>query len=101
MRALLILPALTLAIALPAAAADYPLPPENTTLANAPDVDIVRANCTVCHSADYITTQPRSYPNPEAVWSAEVNKMRKTYGAQVDDSVVPQIVGYLTKAYGR
>ncbi len=97
MRALLLLPFL----ALPAAAASYKLPPETAALAPGPDMQTVQATCTVCHSPDYITTQPRGLPDPTAFWTAEVTKMRKAYGAQVDDDTVPLIVKYLATTYGR
>ena len=97
MRALLLLLPF---LALPAAAANYQLPPETATLAPGPDMETVQANCTVCHSADYITTQPRSFANPTAVWTAEVTKMRKTYGATVDDDEAKVIINYLATTYG-
>lgn len=36
----------------------YPLPPETATLKPGPDMETAAENCLVCHSADYITTQP-------------------------------------------
>ena len=54
-----------------------------------------------CHSAEYITTQPRGLANPRAFWTAEVTKMQKVYGAPVADADVPVIVDYLVQAYGK
>lgn len=100
--------ALTLAAALGLAAfaagaapVAYDVPPETVTLAPGPNLGTVRANCLVCHSADYITTQPRSFADPRAFWSAEVAKMRKAYGAPVDEADAGPIVDYLAATYGR
>ena len=79
----------------------YQLPPETATLAPGPNHDDVMANCGACHSADYITAQPRTFPDPKAFWTAEVAKMQKAYGAPIDDAAVPKIVEYLASTYGR
>lgn len=92
--------ALTLASAVWAAGYDD-LPAETAALAPGPNLGTVQANCAGCHSADYITTQPRSFPDPHAFWSAEVAKMRKAYGASIAETDVQPIVDYLTAAYGR
>lgn len=54
--------------------------------------DAVATSCTICHSPRYITMQPRL---TRAVWQAEVQKMRKTFGAPVADESVDEIVDYL------
>lgn len=79
----------------------YTLPEETAQLAPGPNLDVVEQNCAACHSADYITTQPRPLPNARAFWQAEVTKMRNVYGAPIDDADVPKIVDYLAQAYGR
>ncbi len=102
-----IIPALGLALALAgvwaaqAAPRSYALPDETAMLADGPHLDVVQGNCAACHSAEYITTQPRSLANPRAFWTAEVTKMQKAYGAPVDDADVPKIVDYLVHAYGK
>ena len=78
----------------------YELPEETAELAPGPGQDVAKA-CTACHSADYITTQPRGLPDPAAFWTAEVNKMRHSYGAPIEASDVQTIVGYLVATYGR
>lgn len=102
MRAVLALSATLAFLATVAAAAPvhYQLPPETATLAPGPNVEVAQSNCTGCHSADYITTQPRSFPDPHAFWSAEVAKMRSAYGAPIADKDVPLIVTYLATTYG-
>lgn len=79
----------------------YTLPDETAAFANGPDLDLVQQNCAACHSADYISTQPRSMKDPHAFWQAEVVKMQKAYGAPIADADVTRIVDYLTQTYGR
>lgn len=92
-----------LLLAGPAAAAPLPyaLPDETTALAPGPNQDVAEANCTGCHSADYIATQPRGLPNPRAFWTAEVTKMQHAYAAPIEADDVPKIVEYLAQAYGQ
>jgi mono/diheme cytochrome c family protein len=84
-----------------AAPVRYVAPRETATLAPGPNVELARAHCGVCHSVDYITTQPRSFADPRATWTAEVAKMRKTYGATLTDEDAAKIVDYLATTYGR
>jgi hypothetical protein len=51
----------------------------------------------VCHSTRYITMQPAF---PRAVWVAEVDKMRKTFGAPVTEEQAKTIVDYLVAIRG-
>ncbi|MDR3398509.1 MAG: sulfite:cytochrome C oxidoreductase subunit B [Pandoraea sp.] len=53
--------------------------------------------CVMCHSVDYINSQP---PMPAAFWSAEVTKMVKVYGAPIPEDQVKLISEYLGTAYG-
>lgn len=62
-----------------------------------PDKDVYLANCVTCHSQRYVLTQP---PFSRKVWTAEVDKMKKSYGAPIDDKVMPQIVNYLVLIRG-
>jgi len=77
----------------------YKAPEETAALAPGPDVDIADANCSACHSVDYITTQPRHLPDPKAFWSAEVAKMRNAYGWKTSDEDAAKIVKYLSETY--
>lgn len=81
-------------------AASYKLPPETATLRPGPNQDVAAANCTGCHSADYIATQPRGEKFKSDFWKAEVTKMINVYGAPIEEADVPKIVEYLTEAYG-
>ncbi|RXN83426.1 sulfite:cytochrome C oxidoreductase subunit B [Achromobacter aloeverae] len=81
-----------------ACALDVQLPQETATLrpsslpgaANA-------AQCLMCHSADYMSSQP---PMGKSFWEAEVNKMIKTYGAPIPVDQVSAITEYLNSVYG-
>jgi hypothetical protein len=84
-----------------AAPRNYLLPDETAAFVEGPDVDVAQGNCGACHSSDYIATQPRGLPNPQAFWNAEVVKMQKVYGAPIEDGDVAKIVGYLVQAYGK
>ena len=90
-------------LAAPALAAPrtYELPQETAVLADGPGHDLAAANCAACHSAEYISTQPRGMPNERAFWTAEVTKMRGAYGASLQDEDVPKIVDYLVATYGK
>ena len=93
-------------LALPAGSAgaatrSYALPDETAAFAAGPNLDVVQANCAACHSADYISTQPRPLKDPRAFWGAEVTKMKAAYGAPIDPADVPKIVDYLAETYGK
>ena len=78
---------------------NYKLPDETVAFKPGPNLDAVQNNCTACHSADYIATQPRGPKFKKDFWQAEVNKMIKVYGAQIDDADVGKIVDYLATSY--
>ena len=84
-------------ILLNAADAPLQLPPETARFKQAPGYELPSAICVICHSPDYIATQPRL---PRSFWTAEVQKMQKTYGAPILDSQVQPLVDYLVKNYG-
>jgi mono/diheme cytochrome c family protein len=90
-----------LAAASAAAPIRYTPPPETARLAPGPNVELAQVHCGLCHSADYVTTQPRNFANPRAVWTGEVGKMRKVYGATLTDEDSARIVDYLVAAYGK
>jgi len=82
-----------------AAPVNYKLPEETAVFKPGPNLDVVQNNCTACHSADYINTQPRGPKFKKDFWQAEVTKMIKVYGAPIDDADVPKIVDYLAATY--
>ncbi|THD70838.1 cytochrome c [Phenylobacterium sp.] len=75
----------------------YSPPPETARLLEGPDLAKAQTYCLACHSADYVTTQPRGMS--AAFWEAEVAKMRTAYGATIPDDAVKPLVNYLTTAY--
>jgi hypothetical protein len=62
-----------------------------------PNKDVYLANCVTCHSQLYVLMQPGF---SRATWTAEVDKMKKSYGAQIQDSQMPAIVDYLVSVRG-
>ena len=77
----------------------YDLPPESAAFKPGTNVQVVMNNCTGCHSADYISTQPHGVKSATEFWQAEVTKMIKVYGAPVAEADVPKIVEYLAATY--
>jgi hypothetical protein len=73
------------------------LPVMQPDLPDAPGRDAVTAACVICHSTRYITMQPRF---SKTVWTAEVDKMRKTFGAPITDQQAAVIVDYLVAIRG-
>lgn len=68
------------------------LPPDSATLPAGPNVEVVTASCTSCHSAAMITTQAALKPDQ---WAATVKKMREVYKAPIAEADVPKILAYL------
>ena len=58
-----------------------------------PNASVLDANCTSCHSASMVLSQPRLKADQ---WEAIVTKMRTVYRAPVADADVPAIVEYLS-----
>ena len=77
----------------------YTLPDETAVFKPGPNLEVVQNNCTACHSADYINTQPRGPKFNKDFWQAEVTKMIKVYGAPIDDADAGKIVDYLAATY--
>jgi cytochrome c553 len=73
------------------------LPAETGSYKAAPGVEAAQANCLMCHSTDYISTQP---PMPRKFWEATLKKMKEKYGAPIPDAQTAALVDYLTAAYG-
>jgi hypothetical protein len=100
-RTTLLLPVLALAAcicAVTAAPIGYKTPDETAAFKPGPNVDLVKNNCTACHSVDYVITQP-PMKDRKGFWQAEVTKMIKVYGAPIDDADVGKIVDYLAATY--
>jgi cytochrome c5 len=63
-----------------------------------PEAEPARRRCLLCHSSDYVYTQPKL---TKAQWTSEVTKMIKVYGAPIPDDDVPAIVDYLVVQNGK
>lgn len=81
-----------------AAPVRYEMPPETAAFKPGPGAELAKNQCLVCHSAEYVITQPRL---PRAFWEANVAKMRDKYGALLTKEQVPVLVDYLVQTYGR
>jgi len=81
-----------------AAPVNYRTPEETAAFKPGPNLEVVKGNCTSCHSSDYIVTQP-PMKDKKAFWQAEVTKMIKVYGAPIEDADVGKIVDYLAATY--
>jgi sulfite dehydrogenase (cytochrome) subunit B len=92
--------ALALLAATAAAAEDrvsITLPPESIVLPPGAGMSVTDSQCRMCHSLDYITTQPRGGAGQ---WQAVVSKMKAVYSAPLSDEDAKAIVEYLTAHYG-
>lgn len=69
---------------------------EELSLVMAENSGLVEAYCTACHSLAPIV---RHSGFTAEQWASEVEKMRETYGAPIDDPTAKQITAYLQKYY--
>ena len=60
---------------------------------------LVEANCSMCHSLDYIEMNSPLFDRKG--WEASVAKMIKVMGAPIRSEDVPAIVDYLVGQYGK
>ena len=81
-----------------AAAPALDLPPETGLFRAGPGAALANAQCLVCHSVEYVSTQP---PLPRAFWKASIDKMRAKFGAQIPDDQTALLVDYLVANYGK
>ncbi|WP_409190427.1 cytochrome c [Bradyrhizobium sp. RDM4] len=81
-----------------AAPVNYQVPDEVAAFKPGPNLEVVQGNCSACHSADYVNTQP-PMKDKKGFWQAEVTKMIKVYGAPIQESDVGKIVDYLAATY--
>ena len=88
---------LGVAVTLVAAEVKITLPAETGTYKNAPGLELMQANCLICHSTEYVSTQP---PMPRKFWEATVKKMKDKYGAPIQEVQMAALTDYLTSNYG-
>ncbi len=77
----------------------YRPPQETATLKPGPNVKTAEEYCGVCHSLDYISTQPRGPGFGREYWQAAVTKMIKVFGAPIKEADANAIVDYLASTY--
>lgn len=82
----------------PHAADPWVLPVGEPALPEGEPAAPIRRHCALCHSYDYIATQPRL---SRTGWAASVEKMRAKYGAPISTNEVPALVNYLVKNHGK
>ncbi len=75
----------------------FVLPPETATLKSGAGADLTNARCVLCHSVDYISTQPRL---SATAWKNVVVKMQAKFGAPITPADIDALVDYLAKNYG-
>jgi cytochrome c5 len=73
------------------------LPTIDAPLPEGPGKPTVAAACVICHTARYITTQPKV---SRAAWTANVDKMRKVFGAPITDAQAAEAINYLVAIRG-
>ena len=63
-----------------------------------PGYPIAAGKCVICHSVDYILYQPPHMT--QAQWTAEAQKMQRSYGAPLDADEIKLVGIYLATVYG-
>ena len=89
------LTSVVLAASIATAAADE----TSLRLTEGPGLTQVQANCSMCHSLDYILMN--SPFQDKAAWEKTVNKMVKVMGAPMTADDVATVVAYLDTHYGK
>lgn len=84
-------------VSMAAVGAEIQLPPETGAFKQDTGAEIANAQCLICHSVEYVTSQPLM---GRVFWKASVVKMQQKYGAPITDSQVEPVVDYLTRNYG-
>jgi mono/diheme cytochrome c family protein len=98
LRALVIAAVFAIAIAAVAQQTSIRLPVDHSMaqLKSGAGEDVVRKDCGLCHSTDYIVIQPHLTAKQ---WAAEVQKMIAVYGAPISSSDAKMISDYLAADY--
>lgn len=84
----------------PAQPKSITLPPDGLQLVESelPGYAKARANCLICHSAEYMRYQPPTAARP--YWEATVRRMKQVFNAPFNEADAPDIVDYLVRTYG-
>jgi cytochrome c5 len=73
------------------------LPQYTPEISDGPNKEIYQRNCLTCHTARYVSVQPRF---SKTVWLSEVKKMVDAYGAPIPEADQALIVEYLVAVKG-
>jgi len=73
------------------------LPQYPPGIAEGPNVETYRKDCLTCHTARYVSMQPRF---SKTVWQNEVKKMVDAFGAAIPEADQALIVEYLVAVNG-
>lgn len=92
--------AMAATLAAPPARQGVTLPPETAAFekSDLPGYALVQRNCLMCHSAQYVSSQPPGLSR--AYWEATVKKMKTPFGAPYPEADAPAMVDYLVRTYG-
>jgi len=74
------------------------LPPETGLFRPGTGSEIANSQCLVCHSVEYVTTQPKL---ARTFWKSSIDKMRLKFGANVPADQIPPLLDYLVAEYGK
>jgi sulfite dehydrogenase len=87
-------------VAVPAGALDIALPADSTAFqpSDLPGYALAQSRCLTCHSTEYVLYQPSTLGR--TYWKATVAKMKKPFGAVLDDADIDAIADYLVRTYG-
>ncbi|MBV8783619.1 MAG: cytochrome c [Gammaproteobacteria bacterium] len=90
-------PAVAVLLLLLAAAGGRARAEEPAPLRDAPGRDATQANCSICHTAEYI---PMNAPAMDrAGWQKSLQKMRERFGAPLSDADAQTVLEYLSANY--
>lgn len=77
---------------------EWTLPTAEPRLKEGAGVEVATTSCVLCHSVDYVTTQP---PLSRDQWKTIVTKMQQKFGAPLNAEKIDPLLDYLAKNYGK
>lgn len=77
---------------------EWKLPATEPRLKEGAGSELATSSCFLCHSLDYIATQP---PLTRDQWKAIVAKMQQKFGAPLAPEKMDPLLDYLARSYGK
>jgi len=77
---------------------EWKLPTAEPRLKAGAGSELATSSCFLCHSLDYIATQP---PLTRDQWKAIVTKMQQKFGAPLVPEKLDPLLDYLARNYGK